>query len=252
MIVTVSLQISYDYKLVMTIPYLARWKIYSSKHANFWKRCGRSQRRIHNVVAMLTPQIQNYNIAPTLPQRWVVSLTHVLLQILSWQCCFNVEIVTSNSQRFHNVAAATSNSQHCTNVASTLDSKFISQHSINVVMATLVRRWNRSVKLTTSSWRRYYVVAHILRQLCEERKMWTNNGQMVTFPQLFFKVVKKIYNNMIFSWYTASILWLQTQSIISLSQSKSFQKLLLKVLETSSMISWSLVDWNFARRACPL
>ena len=167
MVVTVSLQISYDYKLVMTMPYFARGNIYSSKHANFWKRCGRSQRRIHNVVAMLTPQIQNYNLAPTLPQRWVVTLTHVLLQILSWQCCFNVEIVTSILQRFRNVATTTSNSQHCTNVVSTLDSQFISQHIINVVMATLIQRWNRNVKFTTSSRRRYYVVAHMLRQLCE-------------------------------------------------------------------------------------
>ena len=167
MIVKVSLQISYDYKLVMTMPYFARGNIYSSKHANFWKRCGRSQRRIHNVVAMLTPQIQNYNIAPTLPQRWVVTLTHVLLQILSWQCCFNVEIVTSILQRFRNVATTTSNSQHCTNVVSTLDSQFISQHIINVVMAMLIQRWNRNVKFTTSSRRRYYVVAHMLRQLCE-------------------------------------------------------------------------------------
>ena len=132
MIVTVSLQISYDYKLVMTMPYFARGKIYSSKHANFWKRCGRWQRRIHNVVAMLTPQIQNYNIAPTLPQRWVVTLTHVLLQILSWQCCFNVEIVTSNSQCFRTLLLQ----RQTLNIVPTLSQRWIvnSSHSISLTL----------------------------------------------------------------------------------------------------------------------
>ena len=105
-------------------------------------------------------------------------------------------------------------------------------------MATLIQRWNRNVKSTTSSRRWYYVVVHMLRQLCEESKIWTNNGQMVTFPQPFFK----IYKNMIFSWYAGSILWHQTQSIISLSQSKSSQKLLLKSLETLWMINWSQTE----------
>lgn len=57
----------------------------------------------------------------------VVSLTHVVvLWILYWQHCFNVEIATSNSQRLHNLDSTTSDSQRFTNVTSTLYSKFIS------------------------------------------------------------------------------------------------------------------------------
>ena len=41
MVVTDSLQISYDYKLVMTMPCLTRWKIHPSKHTTVWQRCGK-------------------------------------------------------------------------------------------------------------------------------------------------------------------------------------------------------------------
>ena len=117
-ILTVSLQISYDYKLVLTMPCLTKWKIHPTKHTNI--------QPIHKVAATLMPQRQNCNVAPTFSQRLVVGLTHVVvLWLLYWPRCLNVKIATSYSQRLHNLDSTTSDSQRCTNVASTLGSKFI-------------------------------------------------------------------------------------------------------------------------------
>lgn len=94
---------------------------------------------IHNGVATLILQRQNYNVAAVLHQLWIVGST---------QRCCNVEIATSDSQPLHKIDITTSNSQRYANVASTLDSKF-----------------------TTSSGRRYYDVAPTLHQLFKECQM---------------------------------------------------------------------------------
>ena len=78
-----------------------------------------------------------------------------------------MEITTSNPQCLCNVDTMKSNSTF----ASTFDSKFTSQHIMDVVMATSIQRGNRNVKFATTSRRRYYEVAPKLHQLCKERKM---------------------------------------------------------------------------------
>lgn len=125
------------------------------------------------------------------------------------QCCCNVEIATSNSQFLRKVSATRSNSQRCSNTASMLDSKFGSQHIMNLVFTTLMQRFSRSVKFTTSSRRRYYDVGPTLRQRCEELKMWTwsHHGHIVTFPQSCLKVLKTFSNGTAFVWYEGSLLW---------------------------------------------
>ena len=89
---------------------------------------------IHNIVVMLIPQHQNCTVAPNLPQCWIETLTHDVLWILYWQICCNVEAETSNSQSLYNADIITLKSQRCTNTASTSDSKFNSQHIMNVVI----------------------------------------------------------------------------------------------------------------------
>lgn len=63
---------------------------------------------------------------------------------LSWnvantQRCSVVEITTSNSQRLPNVDNTTLNSQQCTKVSSTLNSRLISQHNMDVVTAKSIK-----------------------------------------------------------------------------------------------------------------
>ena len=47
------------------------------------------------------PQRQNYNLDPTLPQRWIASLTHVLWKVVL-ATLLHTEIATSNSQHLYN------------------------------------------------------------------------------------------------------------------------------------------------------
>ena len=121
-------------------------------------------------------------------------------------CCSDSVFATLKSQRqIHNVDTTTPNSQRCTNVTSMLDSKFTSQHIVDVVMLTPTQRCNCNVKFTTSFRRWCYNVAPTLHQLCEERKMWNIHGQIVIFPQLCLEVVKKFNSDMAFDWYAGSI-----------------------------------------------
>lgn len=73
-------------------------------------------------------------------------------------------------------------------------------------MATLIQRCNRNVKFATFFRRWYYDIAPRLCQRSGEHQMWTIHGHMVTFPQPYLKVVKKLNNNMIFVWYAELIL----------------------------------------------
>ena len=74
-------------------------------------------------------------------------------------------------QRHHNVSTTASNSKRCTNITATLDSKFTSQHIMDVVMARSIHLCNRN----SMSQRLYYDVAQALRQLCKERKTSPGN-----------------------------------------------------------------------------
>ena len=127
---------------------------------------------INNVVVALMPQRQNCRIAPKLPQHCVVNLTHGVLWMLYWQRWCNVEIATSNLKCLHNLNTTTSNSQRCTtNVTSKLDSKFTSQHIMDVPMAMSIQLCNHNIKFVTSSRSRYYAVELMLRQLSKEYKI---------------------------------------------------------------------------------
>ena len=109
---------------------------------------------IHNVVAMLMSQRQNYNVSTMLFQRWILSLTHSVLRILYWQHCCNIEMATSNSQLLHKSSSTMSNSQRCTNVALELD-RWLQWHKDVVTKS----------KFTTSSQRQHYDVASALRRM---------------------------------------------------------------------------------------
>ena len=187
---------------------------------------------------MLMPQHQYYNVDPTLPQRdSKFNLLYTMDVVkLSKRCC-NIEITTSYSKFLHNIDNETSRSQRRTNVVSTLDSKLTSKHILNVLMAISIQRGLVNVKFTKAYQRWYYVETTTLRQVWEKRKMWTIIGRFIPFPQPCLKVVKKFNNGMTFVWYAGSILWYQIQSFLSLSNSKSFQKLFSKGLEISRMLS---------------
>ena len=128
------------------------WRIFCCitvyrKHTTLLQRCGMV------AVVMLIANRQNY-VVLTLPQRRTVSLIHSVLWILYWQSCCNVEIATLNSQRFHKVDTTTSNYK----VVPTLPQRWIknsphiiSQHIMDVVMATSIQHCNRNVKFTTFS-----------------------------------------------------------------------------------------------------
>ena len=127
---------------------------------------------INNVVVALMPQHQNCRIAPKLPQHCIISLTHGVLWMLYRQRCCNVEIATSKLKCLHNLNTTTSNSQRCTtNVTSKLDSKFTSQHIMDVPMAMSIQLCNHNIKFVTSSRSRYYAVELMLRQLSKEYKI---------------------------------------------------------------------------------
>ena len=104
-----------------------------------------SQRQFHNVFTIV--QRQNYNVAPTLPQHWILSSTHDILWMWYWQHHCNVGIVTSVSQGLHNDDVTTSCLQCCANVSSILDSKFTAPYIIDVVKAMSI--CNRYAKFTT-------------------------------------------------------------------------------------------------------
>ena len=103
-------------------------KIFSSFKKNILAQQIHFLQLKHDIAATRVPHLQNYNVTPSFPKLWIVSLTHSVLRMLYWQPCCNVEIGTANSQRLHNVDTMASNSQRCTDVASTLDSKFTSKH----------------------------------------------------------------------------------------------------------------------------
>ena len=43
---------------------------------------------VHNTEATLMPQLHNYNFAPTLPHRWIISLTDgIRLMMCRQSCC---------------------------------------------------------------------------------------------------------------------------------------------------------------------
>lgn len=152
-----------------------------------------------------------------------------------------IENVVNIDNLPQNIDTTTSNSERYIIVVSTLNSKFTSQHIIDVVMTTSIQRCNRNVKFTTSP------QLLTLRQLYKKFKMWTIDGYTETFPQLFLKVVLKLNNDMIFVWYAESILWHQTQSINFLSYSKNSQILLSNGLEISRMIICSLLVWTLQK-----
>ena len=54
---------------------------------------------IHNVVARLMPQLQNYNVAPRLSQSCIVSLNHDVL----WMFTENVAAALKSRRQIHNV-----------------------------------------------------------------------------------------------------------------------------------------------------
>ena len=88
-------------------------------------------------------QRQNYNVAPTLPQRSIVCSTHNILWMLYWQHCCNTETTRSNSQCLGKVDTLTSNLQRCGNVASTngnIDTTLKPQRQIHNVFSTLILR----------------------------------------------------------------------------------------------------------------
>ena len=72
---------------------------------------------------------------------------------------------------------------------------------MNAVMATSIQCRDHNVKFTTSSRRRYYDIASILRQLCEELKIWSIHGHMLTILQQCVKNVKIFNDIMTFVWY---------------------------------------------------
>ena len=62
---------------------------------------------------------------------------------------------------------------------------------MNVVLATLLQRTNRTVTFTPFSRCQYYDVASTLCQFCEEYQMWIIHDRMIAFPQLCLKAVLK-------------------------------------------------------------
>ena len=76
---------------------------------------------------------------------------------------------------------------------------------MNAVMATSIQRRDQNFKFTTSSRRRYYDIASTLRQLCEERKVWSIHGHMLTILQQCVKNVKIFNDITTFVWYAGPI-----------------------------------------------
>ena len=62
---------------------------------------------------------------------------------------------------------------------------------MNVVLATLLQRTNRTVTFTTFSRCQYYDVASTLRQSSEEYQIGIIQDRMIAFPQLCLKAVLK-------------------------------------------------------------
>ena len=62
---------------------------------------------------------------------------------------------TTNTQRCSDVDATTSKLQRWSNVSSSLDSRFNSQCTMDVLLTTFLQRWNLDVKFTASLQRRY-------------------------------------------------------------------------------------------------
>lgn len=129
--------------------------------------------------------------------------------MLYWLRCCNVGITTCNLECFHSFDIT----PPIHNVVSALSQRWTvnSSRSMNIEMTTSKQRWKRDIRFTTSCWSWYYDVVATLRQLSEECEMWT---------------IHPIWRHLhkLACLYAGSILWHQTQVIISRSYSKRSPK----------------------------
>ena len=120
----------------------------------------------------------------------------------------NVVATVKSGRQIHNVFTTSILQRRIYKVVSMMPQPWAvnSPHSISQML--YLQRQYKVASATSNShvFLTSIYLAPTLRQLCEERQMWTIHGHMVTLSQPWLKVVKKFCNRMTFVCYAGSIL----------------------------------------------